>query len=73
MTLKVTINFASDFSKFGPTIFYATDKDSVIVGRSGELRVISVFDRDNNPVEFRIYAPGTWAEVNTEWHDEDCQ
>ena len=73
MTLKVTIQPTDHQGGLYP-VFYALD-DGVKVGEVGELVLVSarstvVGHASDVPTEFRIYAPGTWKEVNSEHLDE---
>lgn len=63
MTLKATIQ-TGDLVGLYPTYF--VEQDGVHVGQAGELTLVAGFDEDSNPTEFRIYAPGTWKQVNVE-------
>jgi len=50
---------------------YYIENDGVNVGPAGELTLVAAFaDKESGwngtPVEFRIYAPGTWAQVDVE-------
>ena len=62
MTLKVTIQPTGEWAGLYPT--YYTLDDGVKVGQAGELMLISLVDEKSNPLEFRIYAPGTWKDIN---------
>lgn len=63
--LKVTIQPlpVQDTGRY-PT-YYAVDTGSVKVGPAGELTLVASRE-EGYPTEFRIYAPGTWKEVNIE-------
>ena len=78
MTLKVTIQTVRNTAHSADPdvlnagaypVFYALN-DGVNVGQAGELVLTSVVNRDGDPVEFRIYAPGTWKEVNAVLMDD---
>lgn len=60
MTVKVAV-----FSKLGEKYgdFYALEKSGVVVGPSGSLTLTAEVDINDNPVCFRVYAPGTWSMV----------
>jgi len=63
--LKVTIQPTVPVNGAYPV--YYTENDGVNVGTGGELTLVAGFsEEDGAPVEFRIYAPGTWKEVNVE-------
>jgi hypothetical protein len=69
MTLKVTVQEMPDHGGDYP-VYYALD-GGVEVLPCGALQLTSmVHPDDKKPVEFRIYAPGTWREANVIWHDE---
>jgi hypothetical protein len=62
--LKVTIQPTNHIGTY-PT--YYVESDGVSVGMAGELTLVAGFsDEDGTPSEFRIYAPGTWKEINVE-------
>lgn len=64
MTLKVTIQPAGhDIGQY--PVFYAME-DGVHVGAAGELHLVADETNGGSPLEFRIYAPGTWKEINVE-------
>lgn len=60
MTLKATIKLMNSDSPIYD--HYFTVEGGVIVGPAGELQLVASHNCD--PLEFRIYAPGTWKEVN---------
>lgn len=68
-TLKVTI-IPSDMGWTGNYPTYLVDSEGGVgVGPAGELLLVANFAKDANkkqlgPLDFRIYAPGTWKEVN---------
>lgn len=63
--LKVTIRPTEHVNGAYPTYF--VEDDGVNVGTAGELTLVSAFsDGGILPVEFRIYAPGTWTQVDAE-------
>jgi hypothetical protein len=63
--LKVTIKPTETINGAYPT--YYTENKGVNVGPSGELTLVAGFsEEDGTPVEFRVYAPGTWREINAE-------
>jgi hypothetical protein len=69
MTLKVTIQPTKHDSGNYP-VFYALN-DGVTVGPAGELKLVStrtgpLAEVEGLATEFRIYAPGTWREINVE-------
>jgi len=67
--LKATIKPADHVNGAYPT--YYVESDGVNVGVGGELTLVAAFSDDGFlPVEFRIYAPGTWKEVNVEQVNE---
>ena len=71
MTLRVTIQ-TTDHKGGTYPVFYTLD-DGVSVGPVGELTLVSVRQcvaLGGHPLEFRVYAPGTWREVNVE-HTKD--
>jgi len=65
MNLKVTIQPTEPVNGAYPV--YYVEHDGVSVGEAGELILVSSFnEEDDSPVSFRIYAPGTWKEINVE-------
>jgi hypothetical protein len=68
MALKATIQ-TTDYQCGLYPVFYALD-NGVKVGSIGELVLVSARDEADKPTEFRIYAPGTWKEVNVEYVNE---
>jgi hypothetical protein len=63
--LKVTIQPTEPVNGAYPT--YYVENDGVNVGPGGELTLVAAFSaEDGAPTEFRIYAPGTWKEINAE-------
>jgi len=63
--LKVTIRPIEPVNGAYPT--YYIENDGVNIGPAGELTLVASFsDEDATPVEFRIYAPGTWAQIDAE-------
>lgn len=58
MTLKVTIQPKPADGHLYPV--YYTANDGVKIGLAGELTLTSELGK------FRIYAPGTWAEIDAE-------
>jgi hypothetical protein len=65
MTLKVTIQPKDHQGGAWPV--YYTEDDGVYVGPNGELQLVAGSSEETgDPNEFRIYAPGTWKEVNVE-------
>ncbi len=64
MTLKVTIQPTNHPGGNYP-VFYALE-DGVHVGAAGELHLVAGETDGGTPLEFRIYAPGTWKEINVE-------
>ena len=67
MTLKVTIQPTVQDDEDDP-VYYALN-NGVEVGASGELLLVSD-RRAGKPIEFRIYGPGTWREINVELVDD---
>lgn len=68
--LKVTIKPTVDVLGTYPT--YYTENDGVNVGMAGELTLVAGFnEEDGSAREFRIYAPGTWKEINVEGVNEE--
>jgi len=66
MTLKVTIQpTGHDIGKY-PTYFAFNGPKGITVGPAGELTLVASRDQFGDPSEFRIYAPGTWREINVE-------
>jgi hypothetical protein len=45
---------------------YYTIDSGVKVGPAGELMLVAQEANDGTPLEFRIYAPGTWKEINVD-------
>jgi len=71
MALKVTIQPADlEFSGRYPT-YFVPDAESVIVGPNGELKLVAESSGDGQTAEFRIYAPGTWKEINVSTVSEE--
>jgi hypothetical protein len=62
MTLKATITLTAG-SQFHDTYF--TLEGGVIVGPAGELRLVAALAPvSGHPLQFRIYAPRAWHEVD---------
>lgn len=71
MTLKVTIQPTGHTANDGRYPVYYTLNDGVTVGPAGELMLVStrtgpISKVEGLAMEFRIYAPGTWREINVE-------
>lgn len=63
--LKATIKPTEPVNGAYPT--YYVENDGVNVGPGGELTLVASFGEEGFvPVEFRIYAPGTWTQVDVE-------
>lgn len=60
--LKVIIQPLPEVPGTYPT-YFVKSRRNVQIGTAGELILVSQGSADN-PQEFRIYAPGTWKEVN---------
>ena len=66
MTLRVVIQPAGDYVGNYP-VFYTMDQPKgVTVGPAGELILVAEENICDNASRFRIYAPGTWKEINVE-------
>lgn len=69
MTLKATITPTAR-SQFHDTYF--TLEGGVSVGPTGELRLVAALAPvSGHPLQFRIYAPGAWQEVDVSLVSEE--
>lgn len=69
MTLKALITLTTE-SKFHDTYF--TLEGGVSVGPAGELRLVAAAAPvSGHSLQFRIYAPGTWQEVDVSLVSEE--
>lgn len=68
--IKVTVQENPHSGGNYPTYYIVND--GVVVGPAGDLTLISMWHPDDNqvPVEFRIYAPGTWKEINATYVED---
>jgi hypothetical protein len=63
MTFKVIIK--PNGHEVGAYPTYFVERDGVQVGPSGDLTLVSAFsEEDGSPLEFRIYAPGAWIQID---------
>ena len=70
MTLKVTIKpEGHDIGNY-PVYYTLNGALGVKVGHAGDLTLVASRDHFGEPTEFRVYAPGSWKEINVEETDD---
>jgi len=52
-------------------VYYALT-NGVKVGPAGELTLVSECNMHGVPLEYFIYAPGTWSEVSVSWNEAEA-